>query len=324
MEDRYAIGVDLGGTKIEIACIDSKGKVLKKLRLATNVQGGPEVVQKQIIDVIHEIQSDLSIQATGIGIGVAGQIDFQKGVVIFAPNLNWHHFPLREKIVSIFHKPVFLINDVKAAAWGEWLFGAGVGCQDLVCMLVGTGIGGAIVSNGKMLDGSSNTCGEIGHMTVDMRGPRCTCGNRGCLEAVSGGWAIAQQAREAIHAHPHANSMLLQLAQGKIDNVTAKTVIEGVRMHDYLSQLILEQVKQGLIAGCVSIVNAINPSKLILGGGVIDGAPELIPLIEWGIREHALQAAVSSLHVVSAKLGKEANVIGAAAFAMRSLNDAEI
>jgi len=323
MKEQYAIGVDLGGTKIEIACVDSNGTVLKKLRLATDVNGGSQAVQNQIIAGINEIRSDLSIPVIGIGIGVAGQIDPHSGIVHFAPNLNWHRVPLRDNIASALHMPVFIINDVKAAAWGEWLFGAGVGHEDVVCMFVGTGIGGAIISGGKMLDGCSNTSGEIGHMTIDMRGPMCTCGNRGCLEAISGGWAIAKHAKESILTYQTANSTLLELADGKIENVSAKTVIEAVRKHDYLAQLILEHVKQGLIAGCVSIVNAVNPSKLILGGGIIDGAPELIPLIEWGIRQRALQAAVSSLHVASAKLGKEANVIGAATFAIRTINSEE-
>jgi glucokinase len=132
------------------------------------------------------------------GSGSAGQIDPEHGMVRFAPNLGWHNVPFQSDLAGALGLPVVVTNDVRAATWGEWLHGAGKGCNDLVCLFIGTGIGGGVVSGGKMLSGCSNTAGEVGHMIINLHGPPCSCGSRGCFEALAGGWAIARQAREAV------------------------------------------------------------------------------------------------------------------------------
>ncbi len=209
-------------------------------------------------------------------------------------------------------------NDVRAATWGEWIHGAGKGCDDLVCIFVGTGIGGGVVSGGKLLSGCSNTAAEIGHMTIDLNGPPCTCGHRGCLEALAGGWAIARRARQALSDHPSAAATLLRLAEGSPDAITAKTVAEASRAGDPLAKEIFDEVTRSLIAGAVSLVNALNPCRLILGGGVIEGVPELVERIAKGVSEGALPAAVEPLLVLPAKLRSDAGAIGAATLAMHT------
>jgi glucokinase len=312
---KQAIGIDLGGTKIDIARVSSSGMILESRRLDTDVKGGPKVIEERILKVIDDMSHAAGGSIQGIGIGVAGQIDDEDGTVLFGPNLHWHEHPLQQNIHNATQLPVKVINDVRAIAWAEWLYGAAQGCDDFVCLIVGTGIGGAIVKNGQMQKGCNNSCGEVGHMTIDFHGPLCTCGNQGCLEAFAGGWALAKQARESIQSgHKSFTQTLLQLAQNDIEKVTAKTVVEAYHKKDPLATQLIEQFKQALTAGCVSLVNALNPCRLILGGGLLSGLPDFIPLIESSIRQKALKSATKKLEVLSSKFNKdEAGSLGAAA-----------
>lgn len=317
-----AIGVDVGGTKIEAGRIDLSGNVLQQLRLPTNTLGGPEATEKQIIESIRTLLEFSDAPVSGIGIGIAGQIDALTGVVRFSPNLpNWHDVPLRAILEKAFGLPVKIVNDVRAITWGEWLFGAGKGFQDLVCVFVGTGIGSGVVIGGKLLEGHSNSLGEVGHMSIDFNGPLCTCGSRGCWEAIAGGWGIAKYAQEKVASHPDQGACMLKLADHDPNRITAKIVVEAYRLNDPLAMLILERVKIALITGCVNLVNIYNPQCLILGGGFLDGVPELIPLIEAGVRRLALKIATESLVIVPAKLGKQVGVIGAAAIVLKLSNE---
>ncbi len=321
-ETDCAIGIDLGGTKIEMGVVTSFGEVIDRIRVETDSKNGPQAIEEQLVKGIAELNARASVLIKGVGIGVAGQIDDQTGVVHFAPNLpGWRDIPLRDNLQKLTGLPIELINDVRAITWGEWLFGAGKGYQNLICLFVGTGIGGGIVSGGKLLTGCSNTSGEVGHMSIDFLGPLCTCGRRGCLEAIAGGWGIAKQAQEAIALYKEAGYYMLEKANGKIENVTAKMVVEAYRCGDSLALLILEKVKHALIAGCANLINIINPCCLILGGGIVDGIPEFIPLIEQGVREQALKASTQRLQIIPAKLGKEVGVIGAAAVVMERLRN---
>ncbi len=317
----WAVGVDLGGTKVEVARVDSAGRLHQRLRRPTNVKEGPEAVKKEIVNMVRELQKLAGSAPIGVGIGLAGQIDPHEGVVIFAPNLSWHDVPFQSDLKRALGLPVVITNDVRAVAWGEWLHGAGEGCNDLVCLFVGTGIGGGIVSGGRMLNGCSNTAGELGHMTIDLNGPPCTCGQRGCLEALAGGWAIEKIAQEAVALEPSEGALLMELAKGAPGGVTAKTVSEGVHAGDLLSLRLIERVTQVLIAGCASIINAFNPCRLILGGGVIEGLPQLVGQVDQGVRKRALPAALKSLQVLRAKLGSDAGVVGAAALAFQTFKD---
>lgn len=317
---KWAIGVDIGGTKIAIASIDEKGNILQQIVVKTDIQGGQTAVVNQIIAAVHELRKTVQNRPIGIGVGMAGQIEADSGVVRFAPNLYWHDTPLKSLLENALEVPVVIINDVRAGTWGEWQHGAGKGCEDIVCLFVGTGIGGGIVSAGKMLIGNSNTAGELGHITIDLQGRECTCGNRGCLEAIAGGWAIAERAREAIGKNPKEGAALLKLSEGDLKNLTAKMVIEQAHVGDPLANRIMDETVEALIAGSVSIVNGINPKRLIFGGGIIKGMPEMVTRIEKGVRQRALLAACKSLEVLPSKLGPESGVIGAGSYAMSIFN----
>ncbi len=318
-EKTWAIGIDLGGTKIEIAGVDENGSIMKRVRRETDVAGGADKVQTDIITAVREIMVTSGTRPAGIGVGMAGQIDPETGTVIFSPNLDWRDVPLRKNLSDRLGLPAVVTNDVRAAAWGEWLYGAGRGYDDIVCVFVGTGIGGGIVSRGDMLEGCTNTAGEIGHLTIDLNGPACHCPNHGCFEALAGGWAIARDARDAVADDPAAGRAILALADGDAGNITAKIVAEAAHAGDPLASKIFRGVGEALVAGCTSLVNAYNPCVLILGGGVIEGMPGLVTTVDAGVHGRALGAARSRLTVVSSGLHNDAGVVGAAAFALHSL-----
>ncbi len=313
-----AIGVDLGGTKIEVAEVDQEGRVLQRLRFPTNAVKGPEAIENGIVKAVDELKEKSKSKIAGIGIGVAGQIDPLNGTVEFAPNLDWHDVALQSKLARDLDTPVTVLNDVRAAAWGERLFGAGKGCQDFLCLFVGTGIGGAVVSGGHMLTGCSNTAGELGHMTLVLDGRQCHCGNLGCFEAYVGGWAIASIAAEAVASNRMAGAALLRAANGEVKAIDAKIVIETAQSGDPLASTIMEKVTHALGAGCLGLVNAFNPCRLILGGGIIEGDPGLIGRVRSFIGKNALRSAAEPLQVLQSQLHNDAGVVGAAAFVFAS------
>jgi glucokinase len=313
----------LGGTKVEVAVVDASGKIHQRLRQPTNVESGPDHIMVVIARMVRQLLDRCpQTPPTGVGVGVAGQVNAATGVVRFAPNLNWREVPFRDRLQTALRLPVVVTNDVRAATWGEWRHGAGQGAQDLICLFIGTGIGGGVVSGGRMLEGCTNTAGELGHITIDLNGPLCTCGHRGCLEALAGGWAIARRAREAIRDAPAAGKAFLQAAGLKEpvapQDVNARVVAAAARAHDPLARLLVDEVARALIAGTVSLVNAFNPCRLILGGGVMAGLPELKGRIDTGIRRSALNAATEGLEVLPARLKGDAGVVGAATLAIRS------
>lgn len=308
----WAIGVDIGGTKIEIACVIA-GKVQQRLLQPTHASEGYAAVEAALIEAIQKLIKQVASKPIGIGVGMAGQIDATTGLVHFAPNLRWHDVPLQENLSHALGLPVAVTNDVRAAAWGEWFHGAGRGCDDLVCLFIGTGIGGGIVSGGKMLSGNSNTAGELGHIIVDLNGSACTCGAHGCLEAIAGGWGIARQARDILASDPSASALLMQAANGKADAVTAQHVLQAFRKGDALAKKIVEKARRALCAGVVTIINGINPQRIILGGGIIHEMPELITWIDSDARKQALSAATARLEIMRAQL-PDAPVVGAATF----------
>jgi glucokinase len=315
-EDRWTMGVDLGGTKVEVARVDSRGKIADRVRKPTVVEKGAEAIIREIVEGIRQLMNESGEKPLGIGVGVAGQVEGETGKVRFAPNLDWHDVPLQAKLKEAIGLPVVVTNDVRAATLGEWRYGAGRECNDLVCLFIGTGIGGGVVSNGKILSGASNAAGELGHMTVDLHGPPCHCHNHGCLEALAGGWAIARRARQAVADDPAAGAGLLKRAGDRREAITAEIVARAAKARDPLAGRIVEETLQAIIAGCVGLVNAFNPTRLILGGGVIEGLPHLVKKVEKGIHQRALKATLAPLQVVKSSLGNDAGVTGAAALAM--------
>ena len=283
--------------------------------METDVEGGAGAITKQIIEGVDQLQQQTSDDIAGIGIGVAGQIEEKSGTVKAAPNLGWKNEPLKQVVVDAIHLPVTVINDVRAAAWAELRHGAGRDCNDLVCVFIGTGIGGGIVSNGRMLSGATDTAGEIGHMTIDLEGAMCHCGNHGCLETLAGGWAIADRAAKTAAVRPSRAACILEKAEGIAQDITAEMVIEAYHQADDLARMLVETAGRAVVAGISGLVNAVDPARIIMGGGIIEGLPELIKWVDEGVRFRSLASAAENLEVTPARLGNKAGVIGAATVA---------
>ncbi len=314
ISQKYTLGVDIGGTKIETALVDASGVILASQHRLINPQNPSQTVQ-DIIDSVQFCYSESGKTASAMGVGVAGQIDKTNGVVRSSPNLpNWKDVALGAALNSALQIPVTLNNDVRMITWGEWQHGAGQGLNDLVCLFVGTGVGGGVVSGGRLLEGQTNTAGELGHMTVIAGGRQCHCANKGCLEAYCGGWAIAERAQDAVKANVTAGKTLTKIA-GKFENISAITLSQAYTKGDPLARKLVQSTARYLAAGLVSIVNAFNPQLIILGGSVIQGIPDLVVLAEKSVRSLALPTPVKDLRISIAALGNQAGVIGAAALA---------
>lgn len=303
----WTVGVDLGGTKIALGLVDENGILGETTTIPTDAKEGADAVVDRMTAAIKMlIQQNSSQSICAVGIAAAGQVDSMSGTVIFGPNLDWHNFPIGETLRAKLGLPVYVINDVRAATWGEWCCGAGKGVDDLVCLFVGTGVGGGVIIAGRLLEGSSNCAGELGHITVAKSGRHCTCGGRGCLEAFAGGWAIAEMMNE-------------KLAASNSAKVTAREVFKLAEKGDPAALQVTQEALEALVAGAITVVNAFNPARLLLGGGVIDGIPSWIEQIDKQVRKLALGTATAKLQVVKATLGNHAGIIGAALLAAREI-----
>jgi glucokinase len=308
-----AIGIDLGGTKIALGVVGRTGAILDAIRIPTGAARRPSAILDDIVACVRDRWSERLPRSRPVGVGVAGQVDAD-GTVLFGPNLNWHDVPLRAALARALGRRVTVLNDVQAAAYGEWKHGAGRGCAHLVCLFVGTGVGGGIVAGGRMYAGASGSAGELGHLVVEAHGRKCRCPGSGCLEAYAGGWAIAERAREAVRAAPARAAKLLEVA-GDVASLTSQHVEEAYRARDPLAQELVEETMGYLVGGLVSIVNGLNPQRIVLGGGVLEGFRSMVPKLERQVRRRALPAAADGLRVVPAALGGESGLVGAATFA---------
>ncbi len=304
------LGVDIGGTKAKVALVDDKGRIVASYTYPTAPERGPERVVSELISSIKHRLGRSSSKAWAIGIGIAGQVEPERGVLVFAPNLGWENVPIKDMVREGLKIPVEVTNDVRAATFGEWLLGAGRGYQNMACLFVGTGIGGGMVLEGNLVRGCSNTAGEFGHMVIVADGRKCRCRRQGCLEAYAGGWAIAKRAMELIRDDPKRGEILLEIA-GSLESITAASVAEAYRKGDRLAIEVIDEAIHHLASGIAGIVNAFNPCLVILGGGVVEGLPVMVARVEEEVRTMVLSATLSRLKFAKAALGSDAGVIGA-------------
>ena len=318
---QLTVGVDIGGSKIEVALVDAGGRVVATSRCPSGgMESDPDQVVTEVAARVTELQSGAPGEGiAALGIAVAGQIDPETGVVRYSPNLQWRDVPLRRELERALEIPAWAINDVQAVTWGEWRRGAGQGVSDLLCLFVGTGVGGGIVAGGRLVTGAAGSAGELGHTVLDPRGPLCRCGTTGCLEAYAGGWAIAQRVQRAVAEQPEVGRGLLALAHGDPETLSAATLAEAAHSGDPLARRLVDEVGTALGAGVASIVNALNPRMVILGGGVVEGLPELVAMVEETVRQRALPVSADTVRVVKSELGPHAGVVGAALWARERL-----
>ena len=311
------LAIDLGGTKIIAAIISRRGRMIAREYSLTLADEGPQSVINRIlsaIDHLFSLRNMDSSQLDSISIAAAGAIDFDQGAITSSPNLpGWHNVPLRDIVSEKYKVSTFLINDANAAALGEYHFGAGKGVNNLIYLTLSTGIGGGIIINGELYSGPCGSAGEVGHMTIDVNGPRCNCGNIGCWETLASGTAVA---REAIRRINHGEvSSLTGIVGGKIENITAETVSIAAQGGDSLALEVISEAATYVGVGLVNLVNIFNPEMIIIGGGMAKTGDLLLNPARQVVRERAYQLPAQAVRIVSAQLGENSGLVGAAVFA---------
>lgn len=310
---KYSVGIDLGGTKILIALINKQnGEVLYHIKKKTKKDKGPKNIMKKMIEGIEELfeQSGISKdEISSIGVGAAGQIDRKNGILVGAPNLDCYDLNIKEILQQHFNLPVYLGNDVEIATIGEQKFGAGKGCDDFVCVFVGTGVGSAIVKNGKIITGATGTAGEIGHIIVDLNGRQCACGAHGCLEAYASRSAIERRIEGALKKG-RQSCILDYLETGK--SITSSMIQKSIEREDELVLQCVTEASEYLSGGIASIINFINPKLIILGGGLIEAVDFFYQKTIKKAKAKSLPVPAKHIEFKKAELGDFSGVIGAA------------
>ncbi|KUK31834.1 MAG: Glucokinase GlkA [Thermoanaerobacterales bacterium 50_218] len=312
----YVLAVDLGGTKIYSALVGPGDVIVKRDVRPTEAALGIEKVIANILESIKTVSTAVRPQEKilGVGIGAPGPLDPASGRIFFAPNLNWCDVNLKEILEKELGLPVFMENDANLAALGEYLYGAGKGYDDLVFITVSTGVGGGLIIKGEIYSGASGAAGEIGHMVVVPDGPLCSCGNRGCLEAVASGKALKKRAQSLI-AEGRCQK-ILELAGGDPDAVEAPMIAHAAHSGDSEARQLLAEAGRYLGLAIGNIANLLNPSIFIIGGGVARGAGDfLLEPARQEAKRHVFPAFRESLRVVPGALRGRAGVLGAAALA---------
>ena len=289
--DDFIVGVDLGGTKIYTVLATLDGKAQAEVEVPTYAAEGYEQVLGRIAGTVDKVKrlAGLSGRLLRVGLGAPGPLDIEKGVVYVAPNLGWRDVPLKASLEALLGVPVFLDNDANLAAWGEFVYGAGKGMRNLVYITVSTGIGGGLVFGGRLYRGAGYGAGEIGHITVLPDGPRCHCGNRGCLEALASGTAVAREAKELIARG--GGQGILALAGGAVEAVTAKTVGLAAAQGDAEARELFVNAARWLGIGVAAVLNLLNPEVVVLGGGMMRSAALFWETLQDEVKRRAFPSA---------------------------------
>ncbi len=309
------LGIDLGATKVVSGLVARDGTVVHHSGRHLHANDGPGGVIRSLVRSARACLDESDGPPAAIGVSVAAQVDPRTGTVVHAPNLGWRDVPLARRVAEELDGTVHVLNDARAATLAEWRLGAGRGTGNLFCLVLGTGVGGSAVVDDRLLEGGSHALGEVGHTTIVVGGRKCHCPNWGCFEAYVGGWAIAERTQEAVRADPTGGRALVERA-GSPEMITAHTLFASYRAGDALAGRLVRETERFLADGAVSIVNAFNPSRLILGGGLVAGMPEFVPVVESAIRARC-QPPAAGAEVALARFGEDASLIGAAEFARR-------
>jgi glucokinase len=305
----HSIGVDVGGTDIKFGITDENGKILLQDKTKTNAKRGSEAVVETIIQGIQAMLSKGGFQPAdvrSIGLGVPGTTDSKNGVVIFAPNIFWRNVEIVKAIRQVFNIPVYAAQDTRAAAWAEYLIGAGHGRRSIASITLGTGIGCGMVFDGRIFRGALNTAGEFGHQIVELDGNPCNCGRHGCLEAHAGGLAIVRQAKEKIDG-------LRELLHMEPDAVTVRDVFRLAKEGNAQARKLTEQQVRYIGMGLVNLINLNSIELISISGGISNAPSDLLldPLIAF-VRSRAYESVAQTVEICKSLLGEDAPMIGAA------------
>jgi glucokinase len=322
VKKEYIVGVDLGGTKILTAVFDAKFRLLAREKRGTKPELGPAGVIERVAGCINEALAVAAVPhaaVVAVGIGVPGQIDLKGQVVLGAPNLHWHNVPVARLLSRRLHIPIAVINDVQAGTLAVKEVGDGKKLTDFVCMFIGTGIGGGLVIRGEPYRGSAGMAGEIGHMVVVARdGPRCGCGNRGCLEAVASRSAIVRRVVNAMEKG--RKSVVRDLCDGDPSQIRSRILAEAYREGDKVVTEVIHDACEYIGIGAANLINIFNPQAVILGGGLIEALGDrMLPRITKSAIAHTIAASPARVRIKDSGLGDDAGILGAALAAAASV-----
>jgi len=309
---KIGIGLDLGGTTMLAAAVSEDGRILKQEIRETPAREEAKIVLSSIVDLLKLVENwslSENLEIVGIGLGLPGLVNFTTGVVELMPNFpKMRGFPIIDELKKYFDYKLFYENDASTALLGEYRFGAGKGVDDLICFTIGTGIGGAVLIDGKLLRGPEGFAGELGHITLDPDGPLCGCGNRGCLEVLASASAIVRKAKEIISEGKIKTSLSNYLEKG--EELNASIVAQEANKGDLLAQKVYEETGKWLGIAIGSLANIFNTSLFLIGGGVASAGDVLFkPMIDEAFKR-AMLGIRRKLKIKKFKLGDDAGVIG--------------
>ena len=311
---KYYIGIDLGGTNIVAGVVDENYNIITKASTKTNLPRPEKEIAADMAKVSIQAVKDAGLEMSQIewvGIGTPGIANSEKGIIEYSCNLGFDNTPMVEYIKEYIDKPVFIENDANAAAYGEYVAGAAKGAKNAVCITLGTGVGGGIVVDGKIYSGSNFAGAEIGHMVIEVDGPQCTCGRKGCFEVFSSATGLIRMSKEAMAQD--ADSAMHKITAERNGKVTARTSFDAMRMGDKTAKEVVDKFIKYLAAGITNTINIFQPDILCIGGGVCnEGDALLLPVKELVKEEVYTRNSPKNTEIVIAKLGNDAGIIGAA------------
>lgn len=311
-KEKYAVGVDLGGTNIKLGIVSENGTIKRKTSIKSEAEKGPKTVIENIILGIHDISKKSKLNFEGIGIGCPGVVSPAKGIVEDPPNFpGWKKVNLAKIINIEFEKDVYLDNDANAAAIGELIFGSGKNFNSFIMVTLGTGVGGGIVLNKKIYHGEFGAAGEIGHISIDHNGPKCNCGSYGCIETYAGNHYLRERVMNKLEKHP--NSKLWEIIENDLSKVSPRKIHLAAEKGDVFSRSIIEELGEHLGSALTSLANVLDVSIFIIGGGMSGFGKPLFDSIEATICSRVMIPIRPRVKILPAKLKNDAGIKGASA-----------
>ncbi|MBI3990886.1 MAG: ROK family protein [Candidatus Omnitrophica bacterium] len=317
---KLTAGIDLGGTRLKVGLVNDKGCIVARGELDTTIYRKKEDLINAMAEEVKRLLKLKRLKTydlIGIGIGTPGIVDSVNGIVYDLTNIpGWKKVELKRLIEKRIHIPTFVDNDVNLMALGEFTYGAGKGVQSMVCLTMGTGVGGGIIIDGKLYRGATLSAGEIGHITINKDGPKCMCGGIGCLERYIGNRYIVSMALEKLKKVTKSKIMLL--VNGDRSKITPKVLFQAAKQGDRVALEIWNEVGRDLGMVLAGVVNFLNPEKIIIGGGVAKAGNFLFNPVRKTVLAYAMDLPAKATAIVPAKLGNDAGIIGAATLARQS------
>jgi glucokinase len=307
-------GIDIGGTNIKFGLFDGDGKILVREQRPTMAEKGPTPLMHLVTNIAERLlyfAAEENYSVRWVGVGSPGAVDHKTGKVIGpCPNIEgWQGTEIGTIMRERLNMPVYVDNDVNSMALAEARFGAAIGARSVVCVTVGTGVGGGVIIDGRVVHGSSSSAGELGHMTIDIDGPKCACGNNGCIESFCSSQAIIDRLK--LRLKNDLTPIFNDLLDGSLSNLTIKKIFAAARKGDHIAGEVVNETAMYLGVGLSGIVNLLNPEVVVIGGGITDGGAGFVETVTREIKQRAFASAVEHLTVTKAALGNDAGFMGA-------------